>query len=102
MNVPSATIRQHVKGEAYEAYDAYAGMPREQQIPPPPFTEVAHTMPHIVPPAPQPEYPPARTELPFTDPPIRHESIDQGIIEPMPTVQVRKFSAPHMEWDATR
>jgi glycogenin glucosyltransferase len=30
------------------------------------------------------------------------ENIDQGHVQPTPTVQQRKFSAPEMEWDATR
>jgi glycogenin glucosyltransferase len=30
------------------------------------------------------------------------EEIEQGHVEPTPTVEQRRFSAPHMEWDATR
>ncbi|KAJ4399647.1 glycogenin glucosyltransferase [Didymella pomorum] len=30
------------------------------------------------------------------------EDIDQGLVDPTPTAQQRKFSAPEMEWDATR
>ncbi|EME88145.1 glycosyltransferase family 8 protein [Pseudocercospora fijiensis CIRAD86] len=30
------------------------------------------------------------------------ENLAQGHQQPIPTVQQRKFSAPHMEWDATR
>lgn len=53
-------------------------------------------------PAPPPEAPAVSTEAPFTEPGEVVENIDQGLQEPIPTVQVRKFSAPHMEWDATR
>ncbi|KAH7382180.1 nucleotide-diphospho-sugar transferase [Pyrenochaeta sp. MPI-SDFR-AT-0127] len=42
------------------------------------------------------------TETPFTEPGEVAENIDQGLVEPTPTVQQRKFSAPEMEWDATR
>jgi len=42
------------------------------------------------------------TEPPMTEPGEEAENIDQGVIEPTPTVQQRKFSAPEMEWDATK
>lgn len=42
------------------------------------------------------------TEIPFSEPGEEAENIDQGHTEPMPTVEVRRFSAPHMDWDATR
>lgn len=42
------------------------------------------------------------TEAPFTDTAERAESIDQGLIQPLPTSEARRFSAPHMEWDATQ
>jgi glycogenin glucosyltransferase len=42
------------------------------------------------------------TEAPMTEPGEEAENIDQGVIEPTPTVQQRKFSAPEMEWDATK
>lgn len=53
-------------------------------------------------PAPPPEAQAVSTEAPFTEPGEAAENIDQGLVGPTPTVQVRKFSAPHMEWDATR
>ncbi|KAF2845909.1 glycosyltransferase family 8 protein [Plenodomus tracheiphilus IPT5] len=40
-------------------------------------------------------------ELPMTEPGEVAENIDQGVTEPTPTLQQRKFSAPEMEWDAT-
>ena len=42
------------------------------------------------------------TEVPFTEPDEPAENIDQGRVEPQPTVEERKFSAPYMDWDATR
>jgi len=47
----------------------------------------------------QPAAPP---EMPFTEPGEQGELIGQGIVEPTPTIEQRRFSAPHMEWDATR
>jgi glycogenin glucosyltransferase len=38
----------------------------------------------------------------MTEPGEPAENIDQGRVEPTPTVEQRRFSAPHMEWDATR
>lgn len=48
------------------------------------------------------EPPPTATEVPFSEPGELAENIDQGVVEPTPTSQQRKFSAPVMEWDATR
>ncbi|KAF2824882.1 nucleotide-diphospho-sugar transferase [Ophiobolus disseminans] len=50
----------------------------------------------------EPEDPIITTEPLMTDPGEEAENIDQGVIEPTPTVHQRKFSAPEMEWDATR
>lgn len=44
----------------------------------------------------------APTENPMTEPGEVAENIDQGLVEPTPTAEQRKFSAPEMEWDATR
>ncbi|KAK0875524.1 glycogenin glucosyltransferase [Friedmanniomyces endolithicus] len=41
-------------------------------------------------------------DIPFTDPQPTAEAIAQGKLDPTPTIQQRKFSAPHLEWDATR
>lgn len=46
--------------------------------------------------------PPITTELPLSEPGDLAENIDQGVVEPTPTVEQRKFSAPEMEWDATK
>lgn len=46
---------------------------------------------------------PAPTAEPsMTDPSELAEDIDQGLVEPTSTSQQRKFSAPSMEWDATK
>lgn len=46
---------------------------------------------------------PAPTAEPsMTDPSEVAEDIEQGLVQPTPTVQQRKFSAPEMEWDATK
>ncbi|KAJ4361810.1 glycogenin glucosyltransferase [Neocucurbitaria cava] len=50
----------------------------------------------------EPEAPATFTELSMTEPGEEAENIDQGLTEPTPTVQQRKFSAPEMQWDATR
>ncbi|TKA80966.1 hypothetical protein B0A55_02390 [Friedmanniomyces simplex] len=42
------------------------------------------------------------TEIPFTDPQPTAEAIAQGNLEPTSTLQQRRFSAPRLEWDATR
>lgn len=49
-----------------------------------------------------PEVPDTSTEMPLSEPGEAVENIDQGLTEPTPTSQQRKFSAPQMEWDATR
>lgn len=98
-----------------EAHDEFYGVPPEQRVAPPAITDVA---PSSVPPssirpsqptpqvvfsgAPSDEPPQQHTDQPFSDPEPRAESLDQGRLEPTPTVQQRKFSAPSLEWDATR
>ncbi|KAI4714435.1 hypothetical protein J4E89_000115 [Alternaria sp. Ai002NY15] len=42
------------------------------------------------------------TEPPMTEFEDEIQNIDQGVIEPTPTVEQRKFSAPEMQWDATK
>jgi glycogenin glucosyltransferase len=42
------------------------------------------------------------TEPVMSDPSEVAEDIDQGVVGPTPTLEQRKFSAPQMEWDATR
>lgn len=50
----------------------------------------------------EPEAPITTTEPPMTEPGEVAENIDQGVTEPIPTAEQRKFSAPEMEWDATK
>lgn len=50
----------------------------------------------------EPEVYVSSTEMPLTEPGEIAENIDQGLTEPTPTSQQRRFSAPQMEWDATR
>lgn len=46
---------------------------------------------------------PSGTATPLmTEPGEPAENIDLGYVQPTPTVELRRFSAPHMEWDATR
>lgn len=46
---------------------------------------------------------PSGTATPLmTEPGEPAENIDHGYVQPTPTVEQRRFSAPHMEWDATR
>jgi glycogenin glucosyltransferase len=52
--------------------------------------------------APAPEAPVDTTEAPMTEPGDEFLKIDQGVIEPTPSVEQRKFSAPEMQWDATK
>jgi len=91
---PSTTIRQHVTGEAT---DAYGGFAPEEQIPLPPPTEVAPVFTQ-----PQAEIPIVTVEPPITEPEVQLEALDQGKAEPLPTQEQRPFSAPHVQWDATR
>ena len=85
---PVRAVQAQVKSEPQRQSDVYyaTGYPVEiaQGAPPPPEA-IVNT-----------------TELPFTEPGEPAENIGQGIVEPPPTIEVRKFSAPHMEWDATR
>jgi glycogenin glucosyltransferase len=50
----------------------------------------------------EPEAPVTTTEPPMTEPGDMAENVDQGVVEPTPTQELRKFSAPEMEWDATK
>ena len=98
----SHVVQQEVKGEAESSDHGYyaTGYPMESTSPapppgPPPTTPQSESR------AP-PEASAVTTDAPFTDPGEHSENIDQGIVQPQPTRQVRRFSAPHMEWDATQ
>ncbi|KAF2257751.1 nucleotide-diphospho-sugar transferase, partial [Lojkania enalia] len=77
---------QHVQGEATGADRDTSSAPHTTSIP------------TII----EPEGSETATELPPSEPGERVENIDQGVVEPMPTVEQREFSAPQMDWDATR
>lgn len=85
---PVRAVQAQVKVESPKTGDVYyaTGYPVEmpQGAPPPPEAKINST------------------EAPFTEPGEPAENIDQGIVEPPPTIEVRQFSAPQMEWDATR
>ncbi|KAH7136072.1 nucleotide-diphospho-sugar transferase [Dendryphion nanum] len=74
----SKTAQQHVEGEK-----ASTG------------SDPSHVPDIVVEPAPS-------TEQPLSDPGELAEIIDQGVVEPTPTAEQRKFSAPQMDWDATK
>jgi glycogenin glucosyltransferase len=50
----------------------------------------------------EPAAPAPSTEQPLSNPGYVPENIDQGVTEPTPTVEQRRFTAPQMEWDATK
>jgi len=50
----------------------------------------------------EPEAAVTTTEPPLTETVELAEVIDQAVVEPTPTETPRKFSAPEMEWDATK
>lgn len=52
--------------------------------------------------APDVETPQQSTEQPMSDPGEPSENLSHGVTQPVSTTQQRKFSAPRMEWDATR
>lgn len=91
---PVRAVQAQVKPESQNSGDGYyaTGYPVEN-------TQGAES--HGAP-APPPEATATSTEMPFTEPGEPAENIQQGIVEPAPTIEVRRFSAPHMEWDATR
>jgi hypothetical protein len=99
------TIQKLVTGEAT---DTYYGFAPEDRIAPPTSTEVApQVITHEPSPAPAPtpepvEEPMITVEQPFTEPGEVAENLMGGQSEPTPTVEQRRFSAPQMEWDATR
>lgn len=87
---PSSTnVQSEVKGESSSTDNGYpaTGYP-PTSIPPPSQSP--------------PEASLTSTEAPLTESNEQIEQLEQGLIEPTPTVEQRKFSAPQMEWDATR
>jgi glycogenin glucosyltransferase len=96
---PSTTIQRHVVGEAT---DVHYGFAPEERIAAPPPTEIASSIPAPIAPQPALDIPKITIEPPFTEPGEAAENIEHGVTEPTPTVEQRRFSAPQMEWDATR
>jgi glycogenin glucosyltransferase len=96
---PSTTIQQYVVGEAT---DVHYGFAPEDRIAAPPPTEIAPHIATTVYSESAPEIPSITIEPPFTEPGETAENLEQGATEPTPTVEQRRFSAPQMEWDATR
>lgn len=60
-----------------------------------------HSVPDVPPPS-QLHIPTITVEKPFTEPTPEVEAIDHGKVEPTPATEQRRFSPPHMEWDATQ
>jgi glycogenin len=87
-------IQREVRSDPSEPAYSSAGYPVDSTSPAPP--------PQQSQPSPPSDVPATNTEIPFTEPGEEAENYDQGYLEPQPTVEVRRFSAPHMEWDATR
>ena len=81
---PSA-VHQHVKGESTAIDFGYSSIQHAVQ----PSVTLDQT-------------PPPPQEQPFTDPGDVVEQIEQGVVEPTPTVEQRRLSAPQVQWDATR
>ncbi|KAK3697668.1 glycogenin glucosyltransferase [Vermiconidia calcicola] len=90
----SRAVQQEVKSKKESDDRGYyaTGYPSESTQPAPPPTT----------PASPPKKPATTIEIPFTEPGEATENIDQGVVKPHPTTEMRRFSAPHMEWDATR
>lgn len=100
---PSATVQKHVFGESTDIYHGYA--PEERIAPPPAYDFAPAMAPHAAPDVPFPSQSQTATitvEEPFTEPIPEPEAIEQGRVEPTTTTEQRRFSAPHMEWDATQ
>ena len=77
----SRTVQQYVKGEASSTDYGLASLGAS------------------VPVAPESKPPTTSTELPLTEKPEHGESLAQGEVQPIPTAEQRRFSAPMMEWD---
>ncbi|KAF2106127.1 nucleotide-diphospho-sugar transferase [Lophiotrema nucula] len=82
----SSGVGAHVQGETTSADFGTSSIQHLTQIP------------TIV----EPEGSATHTEAPLSEPGEAAENIDQGVVDPTPTSQQRKFSAPVMQWDATK
>ncbi|KAF1958111.1 nucleotide-diphospho-sugar transferase [Byssothecium circinans] len=86
-------VQQHVQGETTNADFGTASTPH---------ITVPETVTEPEAPDVSTEAPAVPTEAPLSEPGEVVENINQGVIEPTPTVEQRRFSAPQMEWDATK
>ena len=86
---PATTVRLYVAGEAT---DMYGGVSPEEQLPPAAATEVAP----LVASQPKTDYHAVKVEPPSTG------IGEHGHTDPQPAAEVRSFSAPYADWDATR
>jgi glycogenin len=86
------TVQYYVKGEKTTSYLGYSQAEPQPNQPPPPTI-------HVQPP---PEASVTTTEGAMGDQPEPVEQMDKEEFEPTPTAEQRRFSAPHMEWDASR
>ncbi|PVH96754.1 glycosyltransferase family 8 protein [Periconia macrospinosa] len=94
-NLSTTVVQQHAQGETKSA-DASTASP-QPSIPSEPQPPVSQPpVPEVV------VEPEISAEQPFSEPGEAAENIDQGVIEPTPTAEQRRFSAPQMEWDATK
>ncbi|KAK4638503.1 Glycogenin-1 [Fulvia fulva] len=81
-------VHEGFQPQQHESYSA-AAYPIDSTGPAPPPDQSHH-------------HPPGTTTPLMTEPGEPAENISQGHREPTPTVEQRRFSAPQMEWDATR
>ena len=115
------TVKQYVRGENTQSVFGWAatGVPSEGDditttgFSAPTFSAPVYEAPQYQSPkpggseqgstvAPPHEATQSSMEQPMTDPGEVSDNISHGVTQPVPTSQQRKFSAPHMEWDATR
>ncbi|KAK3068387.1 hypothetical protein LTS18_000684, partial [Coniosporium uncinatum] len=94
---PSMTVQKLVFGEQTSA--GYHNAPSEPVVS---LSLEPRTQHQNAQPEPPREAPAVSAEPQLSDEPEPAEQFDQGLIEPTPTAQQRRFSAPHMDWDATR
>jgi glycogenin glucosyltransferase len=90
---PQTTVQQYVKGETPSTSTAIPSA--QHSTPAQHFSPAQHSEPTpsmII----EPEASVTTTELPLSEPPEVAENIDSEVVD-----QPRKFSAPHMDWDAT-
>ena len=96
------TVQQYVKGEQTQSASGWAAtgqLPGDQPPPPTPSDHPAIPAPSSYLPSDEPD---TSLELPLTESSDKAEDLEKGLIEPTPTSEQRKYSAPFNDWDATR